>query len=310
METRYYQTLVMVCETGSFSKAAESLHITQSAVSQRIKFLEEHYGHQLFDRSGVQLEPTGAGLLVLEKSREILAKERELEDRLRSFKGEKRLSICCTPTFGMAYLPRILSNFVLHNADVHDLKFIFKQPAEAIRGVQDKEYDLAVIEYCEDFPQEPFVIYPLPDDELVFISALSLKLPETPLEIGALLDYPIYARRDGCSSRNLLRQNLARLGHDITDFKRVVISDDLHLCIDSVLDGCGVAFVSRSLVRSYLLDGRLRAHYVQGFSHIRSRAAFHLTKRSENTLIDNFIGSLQTLFSDCGCRHTDVLALP
>lgn len=310
METRYFQTLVQVCETGSFSKAAELLHITQSAVSQRIKFLEENYGHQLFDRSGTQLEPTGAGLLVLEKAREILAKERELVDRLSSFKGEKRLSICCTPTFGMAYLPRILSDFVLRNADVHDLKFIFKQPAEAIAGVQNKEYDLAVIEYCDGIPPESFVVYPLPDDELVFISAPSMDLPETPMAIERLLDFPIYARRDGCSSRNLLRQNLANLGHDINDFKRVVISDDLRLCIGSALDGCGISFVSRSLVRGYLLDHRLRAHYVKDFTHVRSRAAFHLAARSEDPLIGNFIASLQSLFSDRGRRHTDGLALP
>ena len=52
METRYLNTLIASVEAGTFSKTAELLHITQSAVSQRIKFLEEHFGQQLLDRSG------------------------------------------------------------------------------------------------------------------------------------------------------------------------------------------------------------------------------------------------------------------
>jgi len=46
METRYLKTLVATVEEGSFSRAAEVLYITQSAVSQRIKFLEEHFGQK------------------------------------------------------------------------------------------------------------------------------------------------------------------------------------------------------------------------------------------------------------------------
>ena len=70
METRYLNTLVAVVETGTFSKASESLHITQSAVSQRIKFLEEHFGQQLLDRSGQRLALTAAGQLVFNKATE------------------------------------------------------------------------------------------------------------------------------------------------------------------------------------------------------------------------------------------------
>ncbi len=78
METRYLNTLIAAVETGTFSKASESLHITQSAVSQRIKFLEEHFGQQLLDRSGQRLALTTAGQMVFNKARDILEKEKEL----------------------------------------------------------------------------------------------------------------------------------------------------------------------------------------------------------------------------------------
>ena len=70
METRYLNTLVASVEAGTFSKAAELLHITQSAVSQRIKFLEEHFGQQLLDRSGQRLALTLSGKIVFDKAKD------------------------------------------------------------------------------------------------------------------------------------------------------------------------------------------------------------------------------------------------
>ena len=303
METRYLKTLVKACEVGSFSRAAEELHITQSAASQRIKFLEESYEHQLLDRSGPVLVPTEAGKLVLGVAREILLKEKELAEGLKRFKEGKRLSICCTPTFGMAHLPGVLNDFVLQNSDVSDLKFIFKQPAEAVKGVQEREYDLAVIEHCDKSLLNPFVTHDLPDDELIFISAPSLGLPEAPLDIRQLLGQRIYARRDGCSSKNLLKQNLKAVGVDINDFKNVVISDDLRLSIESVLAGGGVSFISRSLVSGYLLDGRLRAHYVKGFQHVRDRAVFYDPAREGDPLLKNFIECIFAIFEKGKARR-------
>ena len=100
METRYLNTLIASVESGTFSKAAELLHITQSAVSQRIKFLEEHFGQQLLDRSGQRLALTPAGQIVFSKAKDILDKEKELLTCLQDSASQKRLSLCCTPTFG------------------------------------------------------------------------------------------------------------------------------------------------------------------------------------------------------------------
>ena len=154
METRYLSTLIAAVETGTFSKAAELLHITQSAVSQRIKFLEEHFGQQLLDRSGQRLVLTPAGKVVYEKAKDILDKEKELLHCLEDATSRKRLAICCTPTFGMAYLPDVLNNFIRGHSDLSDLKFIFLQPDEAMKGLRNEEFDLAVIEHCLDNPND------------------------------------------------------------------------------------------------------------------------------------------------------------
>ncbi len=294
MQTRYLKTLVAAVEEGSFSRAAEVLHITQSAVSQRIKLLEEHFGHQLLDRSGQGLELTAAGHVVMAKAHEILRKERELIDNLKGLGEKKRLALCCTPTFGMAYLSQILNDFIRAHADVADLKFIFLQPEEALRNLRNEELDLAVIEHCpsQDFSGlERFI---LPEDELLMIAPAGKVVPDEQgcVELAVLQRFRLFARRDGCSSKEMLRQNLVRAGGDFARFDSLMISDDLRFTIAAVMAGEGVAFVSRALVNDHLSAGRLLGCRIHGFVHQRGRSVALLPGRHEDKLIRDLLECL------------------
>jgi len=66
IDTRYIKPFVTAVETGSFSMAARTFHLPQSAASQRIKALEEAFDYTLFDRSGVALMFTVVGEIVLD----------------------------------------------------------------------------------------------------------------------------------------------------------------------------------------------------------------------------------------------------
>ena len=291
METRYLKTLVEAIEKGSFSKASESLHITQSAVSQRIKFLEEQYDCQLIDRSGAVLEPTPEGRLVLIKAREILEKERELIDSLQKAGARKHLGVCCTPSFGMAFLPEILSDFIRSHSDINDLKFVFMQPEESLQGLRNEEFDLAIVEHCQNQSFEGLERFPLPDDELLFVLPPSndISTKDGVVELKELLRYRLYARKDGCSSKEMLRSNLADHGCDVNSFSSVIVSDDLHFSIKSVLAGEGVAYVSSAVVKSYLQSGRLVGLRVKDFVHGRGRCAVILPHRREDPLLQELL---------------------
>jgi DNA-binding transcriptional LysR family regulator len=291
METRYFKTLVTAVEEGSFSRAAELLHITQSAVSQRIKFLEEQYGYQLLDRSGSSLELTPAGQMVLVKAREILAKERELIDGLKGLENKKHLALCCTPTFGMAFLSLILNDFIRAHADVADLKFIFQQPLEALRSLRNEEFDLAMIEHCPGQEFSGLDRFILPDDEMLLVAPAGKVIlgADGCADLAELTRYRLFARRDGCSSKEVLRQNLFRKGIEFTDFDGVMISDDLRFTIDSVIRGEGVAFVSRALVSEHLAAGRLVGCKIAGFEHYRGRSVALLPGRHRDPLVSDLL---------------------
>ena len=299
METRYLNTLVASVESGTFSKAAETLHITQSAVSQRIKFLEEHFGQQLLDRSGQRLALTPAGHVVFSKAKDILDKEKELLTCLQDSSSKKRLSICCTPTFGMAYMPQVLSDFLRVHSDLSDLKFIFLQPAEALRGLIHEEFDLAVIEHRMDLDFSGFDRFSMPDDEMLVIASASSEFQAVDgvVKLESLKGSRFFVRRDGCSSKELMRKNLVSFGFDFDDFEGVIVSDDLRFTIQSVLAGDGIAYVSQSIVSNYLSSGQLVGLRVEGFEHTRGRSVVMLPQRSEDALLKELLESLFAVVS-------------
>ncbi len=271
MESAYWKTLIEVVDSGSFSRAAENLCITQSAVSRRIRFLEEQYGYPLLDRSSTALRLTPAGQVVLDKARHILSLESELAKGLESLQSRRSFSFCCTPAFGIVYLPRVLHRFMLRNANLVDVKFVFDMPARVVQGLQDGLYDLAVIEHCESFELGGFSTVALPGDEMVFVSSNALDLPAGVVDLDLLLQQPLLTRKEGCCSRTLLEANLARLGRSIGDFSKVAIVDDIQVILKAVLQGSAISFLSNSILRDHADFGSLVWHQVAGFQHRRRR---------------------------------------
>ena len=79
MNLKHLAHWLALAETGSFSRAAEKLHITQSALSRSIQVLEEELGGPLVDRVGKKNELTPLGLSVLERARRIVHEAQELK---------------------------------------------------------------------------------------------------------------------------------------------------------------------------------------------------------------------------------------
>ena len=296
METQYLKTLLAVFELNSFSKAADALGITQSAVSQRIKFLEECYGFRLLDKSGKLQSPTAAGLIVKKKAEQILMLEKEMGSELIGLLRKKGLSLCSTPTFGIAYLPKVLNSYLLTNSGDVDFKFAINTSEQSLKGLFADEYDLAIIEHCGDLKTGTAVIYTLPPDELLFVSSPSLGLSSKETSLDELMTQRLIALREGCSSRCLLHENLSQIGRTIDDFSSMIIHDDIHMNIQSVLVGQGIAFISRSLVYDHLQRNELREHKVEGFHCFSSRSIVLPDIHVNNSLIRGFLDSVFAVF--------------
>jgi len=296
MKSNYLLTFVTSITTGSFSKAAESLNITQSAVSRRIQHLEGQYGFPLIDRSGPVLVPTEAGMIVLEKATKLLDIEKELVQDLDALNRRASIGFGCSPAFGIAFLPQIMRIFMLSHSTVTGMNFSFEVPDKVIEGLREGSFQAGVIEYFEELDFSGFEIMDLPDDEVVFVSSPRLAIGEHNVTIDQLITFDIYMRKEGCCSTKLLAFNMLNIGRNSSEFARTIVYDDLHLIINAVCEGSGITFVSRSLVDQHIRDGILREHRLPDFLHSQHRSLLAKKSESSDPLLKDFIACIMAVF--------------
>jgi LysR family transcriptional regulator, transcriptional activator of the cysJI operon len=271
MDLTLLKTFLKVADLGNITRAASVLFVTQSAVSRRIKQLEDSVGRPLLTRNGTSLAPTDAGLLLIDKGRQILALEREFHSSLGLGQIKEKISFCSTPSLGIDRLPGVLTSFITDHATTVDLNCIFTMPEEALAGIDSGRFDLALIEHCDAVDLKDRVIHPLPADEVVFISAPTLGIPAGTTTIDRLLGERLYLKNAKGCARRFIDMNLRHIGRACEEFSSVVYFDDFSFILNEVLAGKGITFVSSALFSEELLSGRLCAHTVAGFNHYRPR---------------------------------------
>lgn len=145
MDTAQLEAFTTAAELLSFSKAAERLHLTQSAVSKRIATLENNLDVVLFERFGQRIQLTEAGRTLLIDARAILDKVREMQQHSDMSKHlvSGKLRIATSHHIGLYRLPAILQDFVQQYPSVQ-LDMHFTDSEVAYEEVSQGLFDLAI----------------------------------------------------------------------------------------------------------------------------------------------------------------------
>jgi LysR family transcriptional regulator for metE and metH len=202
LELRHLRTLLALHDTGSVSRAAQLLNVTQSALSHQVKTLETYYDAVLFERKSTPLVFTPAGRCLLELARQVMPMaeqaERELRRMAGSGTGKLRIAVECHTCFDWlmpsmdglrARWPEVEQDIVsgfhadpiglLHqgkaelaivseldeaeSAMVFHPLFEFEMVALLPRGHAYLDKPFLV---AQDFASQPLITYPVPDDML------------------------------------------------------------------------------------------------------------------------------------------------
>lgn len=126
------EAFLSIAERGSFQRAAAHLNLSQTAISHRMRKLEEDLGLKLFARTTRELTLTRAGIDFLPKAQKAVAELEQSFDDLKQqgAKRRERLDIACLPVFAVNYLPPILRTF--HEMNPRVQVRIFETPSAAI----------------------------------------------------------------------------------------------------------------------------------------------------------------------------------
>lgn len=145
MNTKQFQYVLTLAHEGSFSKAADTLNITQPSLSQYIKKIEREVGLELFDRANGDVRLTDAGRAYVETGRKILDLEHQMENSLSDIAGNRSgsLIIGAAPYRAASMLPTIAAAFQKRHPGMH-LVVREGTTAELAEGMEHGEYDLAL----------------------------------------------------------------------------------------------------------------------------------------------------------------------
>ena len=197
LEMRHLQTLVALADTGSLSRAAERVFVTQSALSHQLKMLESHFGAPLFERNTKPLRFTQAGNRLLRLAREVRAltseAEREIAQWVSGGGGQLRISVECHTCFD--WLMPAMDGFREHWPQV-ELDLVGGFQSEPMALVEGGIADFAVI-HDQPSPRAGVAVEPLFTYETVAILSRSHPLAKkpflTPQDFAAetLISYPV-----------------------------------------------------------------------------------------------------------------------
>lgn len=266
MDIDVLKSLLAVADTGSFSRAGTKLCVSQSAVSKRIRQLEESLNVTLLDRSGPVLLLTSAGKLVAEKAEVMVNAQHALLEELDLLQKRVPLGFCCTPSFGISYLPKVVSNFMSAYPETTNIHFSYNSPENILDGLNKGNYQVAVIEHCSTLELPNRGVTSLQGDEMLLIASPSLGLQGNEISLPLLLQQTVCTSSEGCCCRGLLDMTLMSLERTVVDFSKSLVYGDLSLIIKAVIDGSGIGYLSRGCVADYLDNGSLVVLSSQGFS--------------------------------------------
>jgi DNA-binding transcriptional LysR family regulator len=202
-----------VADLGSFRAAAESLHLSQSAVSRRVDKLEEALGVELFVRTTRRVELTTIGRTFVHKARAVM---NELENALlgigdfaERISGE--VTVACVPSAVGYFLPSVIGEFHRLHPRIR-VRLIDESSADILLAVANSEADIGLTYIGTQEPDIEFE--PLLDDPFVLACPLDHALAgKRRLTWAELARHDYVSLAQGSGNRFLLDQALADVEH-------------------------------------------------------------------------------------------------
>ena len=276
-----------VAQEKSISKAAQNLHISQSALSQNIQKLEEDIGQTLFVRSNKGVELTEVGEIVLKYSKNIIKNFEKMFDEIKSFEEEDhKIYISGTSSLVAYSLPCV----------IYKVKKKFpKNKYELIgstveRTISDIENYICDFGFIDERPNEKngFFVHKMGKEKVVLIAHTKKKIPDSiKLEDLFKLDFINWTLNSHINQ--VLERELVKANKSVKDRKVVFDVDSLSAVKSSVMNGLGVALVPYESIKHELYEKKIKIIQIEDVVldydiYLVSKKQAYLSKSAKESL--------------------------
>jgi LysR family transcriptional regulator for metE and metH len=279
-----------VAGTGSVTRAGTRLHLTQSALSHRLRSVEERLGTPLFHRLGKKMVLTPAGERVLETATRVLDELDRAEDDVRALRsqGAGVLRLCTQCYTGYHWLPPLMRTFQVKHPRVN-VQIVVDATYRSIDALLANEIDLALLTTTVDDPR--LLVRPLFKDEMMVVVAPEHRLAARSwVEPSALASEHLIVYKTERKNSYLANQILAPAGIEPARISQVPLTEAI---LEMVKAGMGVAVLARWAIEPALRSGVLRAVRIGRRGIVRQWSVATLRGRPEPQWQTDFVALLR-----------------
>ena len=268
MDTRQLVAFCEVVERRSFSEAAGRLGVTQPAVSQQVRSLEQRLGVQLLDRSGRRVEPTEAGLRLYRGAQKLLALEEQLVEEIAEPEGPLHGTLELGASTGPAAIvvPLLLCEFQRANPELRVQLSVFDTQS-VVEQVAERRLELGIVGAARRHRSVAFE--PFFRDEVILACPPEHPFAGRTVKLAELDQGPLILMQHGAGVRQMVEDELRRSGRKVRDLEAPLELGLQESVRTAVQAGYGVAFISRRAVESELAAGTLAEARVRGLDLAR-----------------------------------------
>ena len=258
MADRRLQVFHTVARLLSFTKAAESLHMTQPAVTFQVRQLEEYFNTRLFDRTHNRISLTEAGGEVFKYADQIFELYSQMENSIRELTGEIRgvVTIGASTTIAEYMLPSLLGDFKTKFQDV-DIHLKVSNTEGIVSMVENNVIDLGVVE--APVSNKNLVVEKCTEDDLVAIVPPDHSLSKnSTVTLKEVLAFPFICREEGSGTREVIAEYMSKIEECDPNCMNVAMELGSPEAVKGAVEaGMGVSVMSSSTIQKELKLGSL-----------------------------------------------------
>lgn len=268
---RQLQIFRAVCETRSYSRAAEEMALTQPAISLQVRQLEELIGQPLFDYVAKKLYLTQAAEALLKTSEDIFGRLESLDMQLSDLQGTLQGQLNLAVESSAKYLvPHLFAAFRAQHPEVN-LQLVVVNHAQAVKRLSQSRDDLLIM---SQVPSELALdFFPFLNNPIIAVAPADHPLGAyADLRLQDLTRYPLLVREAGSGTRKACEEYChQKRAH----FAQTLEVGSTESQVEAVIAGLGLALLPRHAARLELATGLLRELPVDELPLYRSWCAVH-----------------------------------
>lgn len=254
-----HEVFFEVAQQLSFTKASQTLFISQPAISKHIRQLEEEYKTSLFERKGNSISLTEEGAILFEFIRKGKDLEKQLQLELNTYRDPSQikgdLKLGASTTVALYIVPPVLSGFRKKYPDAK-ISLFNRNSESVIKALMDREIDLGIVEGRNKIGQVKSQLF-LTDEVVPVCSAGSFLSKKPKLEVKDLTNMSVALRERGSGTLATVKHALGSKGLKLTDLNIVMRLGGTEALKNFLLADDCLGFLPARAVAKELVSGEL-----------------------------------------------------